>query len=121
MMAGWGLLLPALTGAITPADIDKRIAEGPYSADWDQIKSLYKTPDWYRDGKFGFYTHWGVYSVPAFGSEWYPRNMYMPGDGCNTHQIATYGNLTVDNGYKEFIPHFRGEYFNATEWIDIFR
>ena len=30
-------------------------------------------PEWYRDAKFGIFIHWGVYSVPAFGNEWYPR------------------------------------------------
>lgn len=77
-------------------------------------------PQWYLDGKFGFYTHWGVYSVPGFGNEWYPRRMYNKGNDANKHQIDTYGPLSTSNGYKEFIPKFTGEYFNASEWMDIF-
>ena len=34
-------------------------------------------PEWFKDAKFGIYFHWGVYSVPAFANEWYPRNMFV--------------------------------------------
>ena len=46
-----------------------------YQSDWESL-SKYQTPEWFKDAKFGIFIHWGVYSVPAFGSEWYPRNMY---------------------------------------------
>jgi len=59
--------------------VDAGIAEGPFSADWDSLTSGYQVPDWYVDGKFGIFVHWGPYSVPAYSSEWYPREMYRPG------------------------------------------
>jgi hypothetical protein len=34
-----------------------------------------EVPAWYLDAKFGIFIHWGVYSVPAFGNEWYPRRI----------------------------------------------
>ena len=52
------------------------IESGPYGADWDSLKHK-QVPAWYEDGKFGIFIHWGVYSVPAFENEWYPRNMYL--------------------------------------------
>ncbi len=58
--------------------IEERIAAGPFAASWDALEA-YSVPDWYQDGKFGIFIHWGVYSVPAFGSEWYPRRMYEQG------------------------------------------
>jgi alpha-L-fucosidase len=80
----------------------------------------YRTPDWFRDAKFGIFLHWGVYSVPAFGNEWYSRNMYIPGNKAYEHQVATYG--PVDKfGYKDFIPMFRGEHFDAQLWVDLFQ
>jgi alpha-L-fucosidase len=54
--------------------VDKVNSAGPYRADWESLQT-YKVPDWYKDAKFGIFIHWGVYSVPAFGSEWYPRQM----------------------------------------------
>src|SRR5437764_5549031 len=58
--------------------VAKANAHGPYQPAWESIKQ-YKIPAWYQDAKFGIFIHWGVYSVPAFDSEWYARNMYMEG------------------------------------------
>lgn len=63
---------------------------------------------------------WGVYSVPAFGSEWYSRNMYIQGSPEYEHHIKTYGNHR-DFGYKDFIPMFRGQKFDASEWVELFQ
>ncbi len=52
--------------------IDKVIESGKYKDDWSSL-SNHKTPEWYRNGKLGIFIHWGIYSVPAFGSEWYSR------------------------------------------------
>ena len=57
--------------------VDRANAAGPFRPDWESLQS-YKVPEWYKDAKFGIFIHWGVYSVPAFANEWYPRNMYNP-------------------------------------------
>lgn len=93
--------------------------EGPFQPTWDSLKQ-YKIPDWYQDAKFGIFIHWGVYSVPAFGSEWYPRLMYMQGSPEFKHHIETYGPQTKF-GYKDFIPQFKAERFDAKQWADLFR
>ena len=56
-------------------EVDSANAQGPFRADWESLQK-FEAPDWYRDAKFGIFIHWGAYSVPAFGNEWYPRNMY---------------------------------------------
>lgn len=94
------------------------IARGPYKADWDSLAE-HPVPQWYRDAKFGIFIHWGVYSVPAFGSEWYPRNMYLQGSPEYEHHRKTYGNQKIF-GYKDFIPMFRAEKFDAEKWLDLF-
>lgn len=33
-----------------------QIVEGPFKPDWDSL-SAYSTPEWYRDAKFGIWTH----------------------------------------------------------------
>ena len=101
------------------ADVDRTIAAGPYRADWESLRS-YQVPDWYKDAKFGIFIHWGVYSVPAFGSEWYPREMYQEGSPENKHQLATYGPLT-QFGYKDFIPRFTAANFDAEKWAALFQ
>jgi hypothetical protein len=42
------------------------------------------------DANFGILIHWGVYSVPAFGNEWYARYMYVEGRPEFEHHRATY-------------------------------
>ena len=73
-----------------------------------------------RTRKFGIFIHWGLYSVPAFGNEWYPRNMYRTGTDENKHQTATYGALT-SFGYKDFIPMFKAEHYDPQAWARLFK
>jgi len=97
-------------------------ADKVFKATWESLRTN-RIPQWLRDGKFGIYTHWGVYSVPAVGPNgtWYSHNMYMnPNSPERSHQEATYGPLEKF-GYKDFIPMFTGERFNADEWADLFQ
>lgn len=101
--------------------INKVIENGTYKDSWESLVN-HKVPDWYRNGKFGIFIHWGVFSVPAYGSEWYPNIMYnenfkQEGMNCFKHHVETYG-AHKDFGYKDFIPMFKAEKFNETEWID---
>lgn len=94
-----------------------------YQPTWESL-SAYKCPDWFRDAKFGIFIHWGLYSVPGFGSEWYPRWMYKDstvwGQNYYQHHVKTFG--TPDKfGYKDFIPLFKAEKFDADQWADIFK
>ncbi len=100
-------------------DVNKYIAQGPYRADWQSLATS-TVPEWYMDAKFGVFIHWGVYSVPAFGSEWYPRMMYLQGSPENLHQVATYGPLTKF-GYKDFIPMFKAEHYDPEAWAKLFK
>lgn len=99
--------------------IEEVIAQGPYQATWESL-SAYEVPKWYRDAKFGIFIHWGIYSVPAFGSEWYSRNMYIQGSPEYEHHIKTYGRHS-EFGYKDFIPMFKAEKFQADEWAELFK
>jgi len=94
-----------------------------YEATWASLTS-HPYPKWFQDAKFGIYFHWGVYSVPAYGSEWYPRWMYVDtlvwGTQFYDHHVKTYGKPDKF-GYKDFIPMFKAEKFNADEWASLFR
>ena len=94
--------------------IDQVIANGPFQASWDSLKQ-YTVPDWYRDAKFGIFIHWGLYAVPAFGNEWYPRNMYLQGSEEFKPHVETYGPHTKF-GYKDFIPLFKAENYDPDHW-----
>ncbi len=126
------VVLPALVNMLTvPAladdppieqaihEIDSVVAAGPYQADWASLEKQ-SVPAWYLDGKFGIFIHWGVYSVPAFGSEWYPRNMYVQGSKEFQHHLEAFGPQATF-GYKDFIPQFRAEKFDPDHWAELFK
>ena len=100
-------------------EVRRGASDGPYRADWQSLQT-YEVPDWYRDAKFGIFIHWGVYSVPAYGSEWYPRNMYRTESDEYKHHLSIYGPLTKF-GYKDFIPMFRAEHFDPAAWARLFK
>ncbi|MCJ7551733.1 MAG: alpha-L-fucosidase [Anaerolineae bacterium] len=53
---------------------------GEYKPTWKSLRE-HTTPQWFREAKFGIYTHWGIYAVPAKGpnATWYPYNMHREG------------------------------------------
>lgn len=101
------------------AAVDEVIARGPFAATWESLRE-YRPPQWYRDARFGIFLHWGAYSVPAFDTEWYPRTMYREGTKAFEHHVATYGPQR-SFGYKDFLPHFRMENFDAAAWVALFK
>ena len=89
-----------------------------YEPTWESL-AQYTVPDWYLDGKFGIFIHWGLYAVPAFGNEWYPRNMYQQGTKEFQHHVETYGPQS-EFGYKDFIPMFKAEKYDPDAWAKLF-
>ena len=37
---------------------------------WESLDT-HVAPTWYDEAKLGIFMHWGLYSVPSFGSEWF--------------------------------------------------
>lgn len=94
------------------------VPKGPYAPTWESV-SKHQPPEWFRDAKFGISMHWGLYAVPAHGSEWYVRHMYANAEIMKWH-TAKFGPLDKF-GYKDFIPLFTAEKFNADEWATLFK
>jgi alpha-L-fucosidase len=94
-----------------------------YTADWQSLRRV-QTPEWLQKGKFGIYTHWGPYAVHAYGSNttWYSFELYLSEDGEEReHFEKTFGELTPEYGYKDLIPLFTADKFDADEWADLFQ
>ena len=94
---------------------------GRYKPTWSSL-ATHPTPQWFKDEKFGIYTHWGLYSVAAYGSNgtWYPNQIYREGSKAFNHHVKTYGHPS-EFGHKDFIPMFKAEKFDADEWAEIFK
>ncbi len=41
-----------------------------YEPNWASIDSR-PLPTWFDDSKIGIFMHWGLFSVPSFGNEWF--------------------------------------------------
>ena len=102
------------------AEADKQSNDGPYRADWATLNK-YEQPQWYKDAKFGIFIHWGVYSVPATDNEWYPRSMYQPGEGAYKDFQSRFAAKDGSKGYKDLIPLFKAERFDAKAWAALFK
>ncbi|MFT4089206.1 MAG: alpha-L-fucosidase [Asticcacaulis sp.] len=118
-------LLPLSAQAEQPAPERKTLSQsakpvpaGPVTPDWESLRAHYQVPEWFRDAKFGLFIHWGVYSVPAAQSEWYPRHMYRT-PGVIKQHAERFGPQD-QFGYKDFIPMFKAEKFNPDDWADLF-
>jgi alpha-L-fucosidase len=102
------------------AEAERQANDGPYRADWETLVK-YQQPQWYKDAKFGIFIHWGVYAVPAAENEWYPRNMYWPTEGAYKHFREHFAKGDESKGYKDLIPLFKAERFDATAWAKLFK
>lgn len=41
-----------------------------YLPEWASLDTR-PIPSWYDEAKIGIFLHWGVFSVPSFGGEWF--------------------------------------------------
>jgi alpha-L-fucosidase len=109
------LLIAALISCKTPTKKE----EVKYTRDWQSLAQHNEEPEWFKDAKLGIYFHWGVYSVPAYSTEWYPRRMHFKGSDVYQHHHEKYGHPS-EFGYHDFVPMFKAENFDPEEWADLF-
>ena len=101
--AAAALHLPRIFGQNTPPP--RQIAPGPFKPTWESLTANYKTPEWFRDAKFGMWAHWTAQCVPEQG-DWYARNMYIQGNKAYDYHVKTYGHpskvgfMEIDNIWK---------------------
>ncbi len=102
---------------------------------FESVEKANPVPEWFKDAKFGIYFHWGVYSVPAYSNEWYPRSMYIKETPENKHHIEIYGDplqwpyhnfitgaYDKQGNFVKFAPKLKSEggQFDPEEWAQLF-
>ncbi|CAG5122112.1 unnamed protein product, partial [Candidula unifasciata] len=85
---------------------------------WSSLDSR-PLPTWYDEAKLGIFIHWGVFSVPSFYSEWFWWLWQDRHDPEVNEFIAA--NYRPDFTYADFAKDFTAEFFNATEWVQLFQ
>ncbi|MFY0689210.1 MAG: alpha-L-fucosidase [Cyclobacteriaceae bacterium] len=114
------LALAACTPGAEQAPVVPNSVKPPYEPNWESLGKHNESPDWFKNAKLGIYFHWGVYSVPAFGSEWYPRWMHFEDNKIYKHHVEKYGHPS-EFGYHDFVPMFKAEKFDPEAWADLFK
>jgi alpha-L-fucosidase len=99
------------------AQIPTALPPGPFQPTWDSLKANYRVPAWFYEAKFGLFMHWGLYSVPAHHNEWYEKHMY----GADRRWHVEHFGPPDKFGYKDFIPLFTQEKFDAAAWAALFK
>jgi alpha-L-fucosidase len=108
---------PRLLSAQQPSA--RRIASGPFQPTWPSLRA-YKTPDWFRDAKFGMWAHWSAQCVPEQG-DWYARRMYMQGDpACYDWHVAHYGHPSKF-GFMEIDNLWKADKWNPEELMGLYQ
>lgn len=133
-----GRSMPRRGGFLALALAIASTANAAYQETWASVGTHTMAPEWFQDAKFGIYFHWGVFSVPAYGNEWYPRNMYNKAGNSGEYRnhLANYGDPFGDWQYHNFIlgkndkkgvfrqfkPVLKsqGGKFDPAEWADLF-
>ena len=93
-------------------------AAGPFAPDWDSLAN-YRTPDWFRNAKFGLWAHWGPQCEPEFG-DWYARNMYREGSDAYRYHLQKYGHPSKF-GFKDVIRQWRAEQWDPDSLLALYR
>ncbi|WP_457447806.1 alpha-L-fucosidase [Roseateles sp. P5_E4] len=93
-------------------------APSPFKPTWDSLVGGYRTPDWFRDAKFGIWAHWTAQCVPEAG-DWYARHMYIQGSGQYEHHVKTYGHPTKV-GFMEMNNRWKAENWDPEALMDLY-
>jgi len=96
-----------------------QVADGLFEPNWESLRKYYKCPDWFRDAKLGFWSHWGPQSQSG-GGDWYTRNLYIQGHNAYKHHLEKYGHPTK-HGAKDMICAWKAEKWDPEALIKLYK
>ncbi|MDL2309871.1 alpha-L-fucosidase [Parabacteroides sp. OttesenSCG-928-B22] len=99
------------------ADAEK-MQEGKFEPTWESLQQ-YEVPEWFRDAKFGMWTHWGPQCQPERG-DWYSRGMYEEGSYQYKEHIKQYGHQS-EFGFKDVINEWKAEKWDPEAIVALYK
>jgi alpha-L-fucosidase len=116
-LLGYSAALAGARGAL--GDVAQLpITPGSFKATRGSLDA-YRVPAWFRDAKFGIWSHWGPQSGVEDG-DWYARNMYIQGSPQYEYHVKTYGHPSKV-GLKDLIPLFKGDKWDPEHLMDLYK
>lgn len=95
-----------------------KVADGPYSAEWKALSRIYSVPEWWRDAKFGAWSHWDPQSMPEQG-DWYARGMYMQNNQQYNFHLSNFGHPS-EYGYKDICKNWVIDKWDPNGLMDLY-
>lgn len=89
-----------------------------FQPDFESL-TQYRYPDWFRDAKLGFWSHWGPQAVPRYGT-WYAKQMYMQGKAEYKYHVEHYGHPSKF-GFKDIIPLWKAERWEPEKLMALYK
>jgi alpha-L-fucosidase len=88
-----------------------------YKPTWESLATR-PLPQWYDESKIGIFIHWGVFSVPSFGNEWFWDRWHN-----NEQQYVNFmaKNYPPDFTYADFASKFTTEFYEPDKWAEILK
>jgi alpha-L-fucosidase len=90
----------------------------PYKPTDESLKQ-YQYPEWFRDAKLGFWSHWGPQAVPRQG-DWYAKKMYQEGGAVYKYHLEHYGHPS-EFGFKDIIPLWKAEKWDPDKLMELYK
>lgn len=113
------LALAAMANALEQSQLfEGEVPKGPFLPFWESLKS-YRSPDWFRDAKFGIWAHWSPQCVPEQG-DWYARNMYIEGMPQYEYHVKRYGHPSKF-GYKDICHLWKAERWDPDSLMKLYK
>jgi alpha-L-fucosidase len=94
------------------------IIKGPFRPTWESLQN-YKTPEWFRDAKFGMWAHWGPQCQPEHG-DWYARGMYEEGSDHYKYHLQKYGHPSKF-GFKDVINQWKADQWDPEQLVSLYK
>lgn len=85
----------------------------------DESLKQYQYPEWFRDAKFGIWSHWGPQAVPRQG-DWYAKRLYQEGGDAYKYHLEHYGHPSKF-GYKDIIPLWKAERWSPDQLMKLYK
>lgn len=116
-----GLAFPAILLADRLAALagsGETMLKGPFQPTWSSLQQ-FRTPEWFRDAKFGIWAHWGPQCQPEAG-DWYARHMYIEGHRQYNIHLKKYGHPS-QFGFKDVINEWKAESWEPEALVNLYK
>jgi len=112
----------SISSDLSPAHIvsttNEPVATGKFQPTWKSLEQ-YQCPDWFRDGKFGIWAHWGP-QCEAEDGDWYARGIYQEGSSQYKYHLEHFGHPSV-SGFKDVIHAWKAEKWDPDKLVALYK